>query len=109
MKLLVDNQLPVTLVRYFASAGHECQHVGDLHLDTASDAEIWQYACRQGFVVVSKDEDFLYLAGRAEGAARLLWVRLGNCRTGALIEAFERSWPRIEHALLSGERVVELR
>ena len=109
MKLLVDNQLPVTLAHYFISLGHECQHVGALHLDTASDAEIWQYACHQGSVVVSKDEDFLYLASRAESTARLLWVRLGNCRTGALIEAFERSWPRIEQALLSGERVVEVR
>jgi predicted nuclease of predicted toxin-antitoxin system len=59
--------------------------------------------------VVSKDEDFLYLASRAETAARFLWVRLGNCRTGPLIEAFERLWPRIEQALLGGERVVEIR
>jgi predicted nuclease of predicted toxin-antitoxin system len=51
----------------------------------------------------------IYLASRAENAARLLWVRLGNCRTSALIEAFDRLWPRIEQALLSGERVVEIR
>jgi hypothetical protein len=38
-----------------------------------------------------------------------MWVRLGNCRTSALIEAFDRLWPRIEQALLSGERVVEIR
>ena len=88
MKLLVDNQLPVTLARYFTSVGHECQHVVDLQLEAASDAEIWQYACQQGSVVVSKDEDFLYLASRAESAARLPWVRLGNCPTGVLIEAF---------------------
>jgi len=60
-------------------------------------------------VIVSKDEDFLYLASRAESAAPLLWVRLGNCRTSALIEAFDRLWPRIEQALVSGEGVVEVR
>ncbi len=38
-----------------------------------------------------------------------MWVRLGNCRTSALIEAFDRLWPRIEKALVSGERVVEIR
>lgn len=36
-------------------------------------------------------------------------VRLGNCRTSALIEAFDRLWPRIDQALLSGERVLEIR
>ena len=110
MKLLVDNQLPVALARHLTSLGHECEHVEAVNLDAASDAEIWQYASQRGsVVVVSKDEDFLYLASRAESAARLLWVRLGNCRTSALIEAFDRLWPRIEQALVSGERVVEIR
>lgn len=109
MKLLVDNQLPVALARHLTSLGHDCEHVEALHLDTASDAEIWEYASQRGYVVVSKDEDFLYLANRAESGARLLWVRLGNCRTSALIEAFDRLWPRIEQALGSGERVVEIR
>jgi predicted nuclease of predicted toxin-antitoxin system len=109
VKLLVDNQLPVALARYLTSLGHKCEHVEAVHLDAASDAEIWRYASQRGCVVVSKDEDFLYLAGCAESTARFLWVRLGNCRTSALIDAFDRLWPRIEQALASGERVVEIR
>jgi hypothetical protein len=46
---------------------------------------------------------------RAESAARLLSVHPGSCRTRALIEAFDRLWPRIEQTLLSGKRVVEIR
>jgi predicted nuclease of predicted toxin-antitoxin system len=109
VKLLVDNQLPVALARYLTSLGHDCEHVAAVHLDAASDGEIWQYASERGSVVVSKDEDFLYLAIRAEGAARFVWVRLGNCRTSALIEAFDQWWPRIEQTLVGGERVVEIR
>ena len=109
MKFLIDNQLPVALARYLTSLGHDCEHVEAVHMESASDAEIWQYASRRDCVLVSKDEDFLYLASSAEGPARFLWVRLGNCRTSALIEAFDRLWPRIEQALLSGERVVEIR
>jgi len=109
VKILVDNQLPVALARYLSSPGHECEPVEAVHLEAASDPEIWQYACQRGCVVVSKDEDFLYLASRGESGASLLWVRLGNCRTKALIEAFERLWPRVEQAFLSGERVVEIR
>jgi len=109
VKLLVGNQLPAALARHLTSLGRECEHVEAVQLDTASDAEIWQYASPRGSVVVSKDEDFLYLASRAESAARLLWVRLGNCRTSALLKAFDRLWPRIEQALVRGERVVEIR
>ena len=109
MRILVDNQLPVALAQYFTSIGHECEHVGAVSLDAASDTEIWEYASQAGSVVVSKGEDFLYLANRHETPARLVWVRLGNCRTRALLEAFDRLWPRVEEALLRGERVVEVR
>ncbi len=44
MKLLVDNQLPAALARYFEANGWECQHVQDVGLDTAGDRAIWQYA-----------------------------------------------------------------
>ncbi len=44
------------------SRGIECQHVIDIGLGRATDAEIWDYASRNGCVVISKDEDFLYLA-----------------------------------------------
>jgi predicted nuclease of predicted toxin-antitoxin system len=40
---------------------------------------------------------------------RLIWVRLGNCRTKALLAAFENVWPRIEAGLNAGDRIIELR
>jgi predicted nuclease of predicted toxin-antitoxin system len=109
VKLLVDNQLPVALAQYLTSLGHDCEHVAAVELDAASDAEIWRYASQRGSVVISKDEDFLYLASRAESTARFVWVRLGNCRTHALLQVFDRVWPRVEEALERGERVVEIR
>ena len=59
--------------------------------------------------IVSKDEDFLYLAGHSESKVRFLWVRLGNCRTAALLAAFDRLWPLIESSLKAGDRVIEIR
>lgn len=59
-------------------------------------------------MVISKDEDFLYLATITQTDARLVWVRFGNCRTPALLAAIERAWPFVEQALKAGDRVVEL-
>ena len=109
MKFLVDNQLPGALTRFLVAKGVECKHVLELDLAGATDAEIWTYASRHGFVVISKDEDFFYLANSAESKAQLVWIRLGNCRTKALVAALDHLWPKLEIALKAGDRVIELR
>jgi predicted nuclease of predicted toxin-antitoxin system len=59
--------------------------------------------------VVSKDEDFFILATRPSDHGRLLWLRLGNCRTQTLLAVLENAWPAIESAFQSGQRIVEAR
>lgn len=81
----------------------------DVGLDQATDVKIWEYACREDCVVISKEEDFLYLASAPEVRGRFLWIRLGNCRRTVLLDALARAWPHIEAALQKGERVIELR
>jgi len=73
------------------------------------DIEICRYAEAQERIIISKDEDFLYLASRPAAKIRLLWVQLGNCRTQALLAAFDRHWALIESALQAGERILEVR
>jgi len=103
VKFLVDNQFPVALARHLRKNGHDCEHVLDVGLAHASDMEICHYAERGDRVIISKDEDFLYLARRPGAATKFLWVRLGNCRTSTLL------WPMIESALKAGDRIIELR
>ena len=74
MKFLVDNQLPEALCRFLNAYGHESGHVLGLHMDEASDLEIWNYAATANWIVVSKDEDFLHLANRPRDTGKLLWV-----------------------------------
>ena len=109
MKFLVDNQLPEALGRFLTSRGHESRHVLDLHMDEASDLEIWKFAATDNWIVVSKDEDFLHLANRQGDIGRLLWVRIGNSRKQTLLQAFERELPGVVRAFDEGFRVVEIR
>lgn len=81
MKLLVDNQLPETLARYLDSRGLASEHVRDLGMQSATDADIWQYARQRNRVIVTKDEDFPQLVDRYGSPPSVVWVRLGNCRT----------------------------
>jgi len=109
VKFLVDNQLPTALARFLAARGVDCQHVLDLDLADSTDAAIWKYACGNECAVISKDEDFLYLANVPSAKARLVWIRFGNCRTKTLLAAIDRLWPKIEAGLNSGDRVIEVR
>jgi len=109
VKFIVDNQLPVALAEYIRHRGSDCQHVLDLDMGEAADSEVCRYAEAEERVVISKDEDFLYFAKRRETKIQVIWVRLGNCRTAALLSAFERSWARIESCLKAGDRIIEIR
>ena len=109
MKFLVDNQLPVALARWLVAQGADAVHVLEIGFDATSDTEIWTRAMGEGRIVVSKDEDFLHLANRVDDTGSLLWVRVGNCRTPALLARFTAEWTRIQQAFAGGQRVVELR
>jgi len=109
VKFLVDNQLPAAVVHFIRRRGLECQHVLEAGLAQASDTEICRYALERGFIIVSKDEDFFYRASQPTSRIKLVWVRLGNCRTKALIAALEGIWPRVEGRLNAGDRIIEIR
>ena len=109
MKFLVDNQLPPALARFVSEdLRTEALHVVDVGLRESTDADLWSYASANGFVLISKDEDFVTLYSKTPSAG-LLWVRLGNCRRSFLLEVFERQWQRILERFENGERFVELR
>jgi predicted nuclease of predicted toxin-antitoxin system len=81
----------------------------DLSMASASDDEIFQYAKTNRQIIVTKDEDFFYLCRGFESDARLLWVRLGNCRTSILLTALGQQWDEIVRGFDSGERIIEIR
>jgi len=109
VKFLIDNQLPAALVSYLRNHGFDCQHVLEVGLDASPDSEVYRYAETEERIIVTKDEDFFYLARRPQARVQVVWVRLGNCRTSFLLDAFERLWPTIESCIKAGDQIVEVR
>jgi predicted nuclease of predicted toxin-antitoxin system len=109
VKFIVDNQLPVALAKHLRARGLDCQHVLEAGLGDAADTAICRHAELQDRIIISKDEDFFYFAKQRHAKIKVIWVRLGNCRTSAILAAFERSWQRIESRLNAGDRVIEIR
>jgi predicted nuclease of predicted toxin-antitoxin system len=109
VKFIVDNQLPASLAYYLRQRGFDCQHVLEAGLGNAHDSVICRHAELEQRIIISKDEDFFYFAKLREPRIKIIWVRLGNCRTSALLAAFERSWPQIEARLKAGDLIIEIR
>lgn len=109
MNFLVDHQLPPVLARFLESEGHTAKHVRELGLKQAEDQVIWNYAVANNFAIISKDQDFYFIATSPDAAGKLVWVRIGNCRTQFLIELFDKQLPQIVEALETTSRIVEIR
>jgi len=58
MKLLLDQGLPRSAVRHLADMEIEAEHVGELGMSRATDADILQAALQRQAVVVTLDSDF---------------------------------------------------
>ncbi len=81
MKLLFDHHLSFRLTNQLADLFPFSSHVLDHHLDHAQNADIWEFARANGFTIVTKDADFNDLSALRGFPPKIIWVRLGNCKT----------------------------
>ena len=81
MKLLFDQNLSYKLVRSFSDEFPGSAHVRDLGLASALDIEVWEYAKRLGFTIVSKDTDFSQRGFLFGPPPKVIWIRLRNWST----------------------------
>ncbi len=107
MRFLIDAQLPPTLSDWLKFRGHEATHVVDVGMGGASDKLIAAYAVSENLMLISKDEDFVYL--RHPDRFALMWLRCGNATNRSLTEWLDHRWDRVEILLAAGERFIELR
>jgi predicted nuclease of predicted toxin-antitoxin system len=108
MRFLVDAQLPSALARWLAAQGHEAAHVGDLGMQAASDAAIWDHALASSSAIVTKDEDFAQRKVLADHGPVVVWVRLPNTRRRDLLAWFATVLPEILAAMARGETLIEV-
>lgn len=96
MKLLLDENLSRRLVPALQPRFPGSSQVVLLGLEQASDLEIWEYAREQGFVLVSKDEDFADLQTLRGYPPKLVMLRMGNSRNQDVLETLFAAAGRLE-------------
>jgi len=98
MKFLVDAQLPRRLASRLHEAGHEAMHTLDLPLGNRTpDSVINELSLREGYVVVTKDADFVNSFLLHQQPRKLLLVSTGNIRNSELELLFISNLETIVH------------
>ncbi len=91
MKLLLDEQLSRRLVPALDPVYPGSTQVALCGLERATDREIWEFARKQGFVIVTKDDDFSGLTALYGFPPKVIRLALGNCPNSRVLDTLLRS------------------
>ena len=86
MRLLFDENLSPKLPRLLAHLFPGSKHARDCGLLGQADEDVWEYARREGFALVSKDVDFQQRGLLYGHPPKVIWLRIGNCTRGQLVQ-----------------------
>jgi predicted nuclease of predicted toxin-antitoxin system len=86
MKLLFDQNISFRIIKKIIKDFPDSKHVSDVGLAGAEDSEIWQYARKEGFVIVTFDSDYYDMALILGCPPKVIWLRTGNLPTHLVAE-----------------------
>ena len=107
MKLLFDQNISFRLIDKISEDFPEAKQVKQLGLENSDDREIWEYAEKNGFAIVTYDADFYDLATFLGHPPKIIWLRTGNRTTSQLAEILSNKKELIEE-FLSNEQYHEI-
>lgn len=87
MKLLLDENLSWRMIKMLVSISEEIIHVSDLKIaQPATDISIWNYAKKNGFTIISKDDDFEKIVLLRKAPPKLIYLKTYNLDTKKLVD-----------------------
>lgn len=90
MKFIVDHNLSPKLVPHLADRFPGTVHTLDLGFDRTTDHELWRFAKENDFHVLTKDTDFERLGLLRGAPPKVIWLRVGNAPTHAVLELLDK-------------------
>jgi predicted nuclease of predicted toxin-antitoxin system len=95
MKLLFDQNISYRIVAKLSDCYPDCKQIRELGLTNAEDVDIWDYARKNNFVVVTFDADF-YDIGLINGCPpKIVWLRTGNLTTNQIANSLRKNQMQI--------------
>jgi len=97
MKILLDANISWKLVNILKPVFGECSHVDLIGLDVpVEDIDIWNYAQDNGYIIVTKDNDFVDLLEVKGFPPKVVLLKTGNNSSQALAALLNKTEPMIK-------------
>jgi len=81
MKLLFDQNISYRLIRKIKDIYPNAKQVRELGLENSTDNEIFEYAKKNNYSIVTFDSDFCDLNILKGFPPKIIWIRTGNTTT----------------------------
>jgi len=83
-KLLFDQNISYRIVKQIKDDFPGCKHISNFGLNDEEDPEIWNYAKKYHFTIVTFDSDFYEISLIQGYPPKIIWIRSGNLPTRSL-------------------------
>jgi len=78
VKFLIDQNISSKVVPLLIESFRNVNHVRQVNLVDASDLQIWFYAKRNNYSIITFDSDFIDLSNLRGFPPKIIWLRFGN-------------------------------
>lgn len=85
MKLLFDQNISQRILKVLPEIYSGSTHVKMEGLINSPDRYIWEFAKKNGFIIVTQDSDFNELNSLFGFPPKIIWIRTGNLKTQFII------------------------
>lgn len=78
MNFLLDQNISFRVAAFLTNTFENVKQVRELDLTDATDLDIWSYAFKNNFTIITFDSDFIDLANLKGSPPKVIWLRFGN-------------------------------
>jgi len=103
VKLLFDQNISFRVIAKIAENYPEAKQIRALGLENFSDLEIWNFAKKNGYTIVTFDADFYEITNLKGHPPKIIWLRIGNTTTQNIASIFNDKFEMIKDFILQLE------
>jgi predicted nuclease of predicted toxin-antitoxin system len=96
VKLLFDQNISYRVIKKISPLYPDAQQIRALGLENSTDIQIWEYAKKSDYSIVTFDADYFDIASLKGHPPKIIWLRVGNTTTDNLARLFIDKYNQIE-------------
>ena len=96
MKLLFDQNISYRILRLLPEEFSDSAHIKSEGLINSSDFDIWEFAKKKDYIIVTQDSDFNDLNSLYGFPPKIIWIRAGNLKTHTILKALQENLKTID-------------